>query len=46
MSMAAAFGWTIGIMRSILAFDLLRFISDPPPADGGGRAGLRNSSDS
>jgi hypothetical protein len=45
MSMAAAFGLTIGIMRSILAFDLLRFISDPP-ADGGGRAGLRNSSDS
>ena len=36
---------TIGIVRSILAFDVLRFISDPP-ADGGGRAGLRDSSDS
>jgi hypothetical protein len=39
-SMAAAFWWTIGIVRSILGFDLLRFISNPP-ADDGGRAGLR-----
>ena len=28
MSMAAAFGWTIGILRSILGFDLLRFMSN------------------
>src|SRR6478609_449515 len=39
-SMAAAFGWTIGILLLFLDFDLLGFISNPP-ADGGGRAGLR-----
>jgi hypothetical protein len=44
-SMAAAFGWTIGIVRSILDFDLFRFISNPP-ADDSGRAGLRYWSDS
>ena len=44
-SMAAAFGWTIGILRSILGFDFLRFISNPP-ADDSGRAGLRFLSDS
>ncbi len=30
MSMAAAFGCTMGIVRSTLDFDLLRFISNPP----------------
>ena len=45
ISMVAAFGWTIGIVRSILDLDLFRFISNPP-ADDGGSAGLRNSSDS
>jgi hypothetical protein len=35
----------MGIVRSILDFDLLRFISNPP-ADISGRAGLRDSSDS
>jgi hypothetical protein len=44
-SMAAAFRWIIGIVRSILGFDLFRFISNPP-ADDGGRAGLRYWSDS
>jgi hypothetical protein len=44
-SMAAAFGWIIGILRSILGFDLFRFISNPP-ADDSGRAGLRYWSDS
>jgi len=44
-SMAAAFGCTIGILPSFLDFDLLVFISNPP-ADGGGRAGLRYWSDS
>jgi hypothetical protein len=29
-SMAAAFGCIMGIMRSTLDFDLLRFISNPP----------------
>jgi hypothetical protein len=43
--MAAAFGWTIGILLLFLDFDLLEFISNPP-ADGGGRAGLRYWSDS
>src|ERR1700732_2831814 len=38
-SMAAAFGCIIGNVRSILDFDLLRFISNPP-ADISGRAGL------
>jgi hypothetical protein len=38
--MAAAFGFTIGIVRSTLDFDLLRFISNPP-ADTSGRAELR-----
>jgi hypothetical protein len=28
--MAAAFGCIMGIMRSTLDFDLLRFISNPP----------------
>ena len=40
-SMAAAFGCTMGIVRSTLDFDLLRFISNPP-ADISGRAGLRD----
>jgi hypothetical protein len=44
-SMAAAFGCIMGIVRSTLDFDLLRFISNPP-ADISGRAGLRDSSDS
>ena len=44
-SMAAAFGCIMGIVRSTLDFDLLRFISNPP-ADISGRAGLRNSSNS
>ena len=35
----------MGIVRSTLDFDLLRFISNPP-ADISGRAGLRDSSDS
>jgi hypothetical protein len=39
-SMAAAFGCTVGIVRSILDFDCLRFISNPPTD--GGRAELRN----
>jgi len=43
--MAAAFGCVMGIVRSILDFDLLRFISNPS-ADISGRAGLRDSSDS
>jgi hypothetical protein len=43
--MAAAFGCTIGISLLFLDFDLLEFISNPP-ADGGGRAGLRYWSDS
>jgi hypothetical protein len=43
--MAAAFGCTIGILLLFLDFDLLGFISNPP-ADGGGRAGLRYWSDS
>jgi hypothetical protein len=43
--MAAAFGCTIAILPSFLDFDLLVFISNPP-ADGGGRAGLRYWSDS
>ncbi|WP_346016069.1 hypothetical protein [Bradyrhizobium sp. 131] len=30
MSMAAAFGCTMGIVPSALDFDLLRFISNPP----------------
>ena len=42
--MAAAFGCIMGIVRSTLDFDLLRFISNPP-ADISGRAGLRNSSE-
>jgi hypothetical protein len=29
-SMAAAFGWTIGIERSLFGFDLFRFMSNPP----------------
>jgi hypothetical protein len=37
---AAAFGWTVGILWSILGFDLFRFISNPP-ANGSGRAGQR-----
>src|SRR4029077_15432135 len=44
-SMAAAFGCTIGILLLFLDFDFLGFISNPP-ADGGGRAGLRYWSDS
>jgi hypothetical protein len=44
-SMAAAFGWTIGILRLILGFDLFRFISHPPAEDSG-RAGLRYLSNS
>jgi hypothetical protein len=44
-SIAAAFGCIIGNVRSILDFDFLRFISNPP-ADISGRAGLRDSSDS
>jgi len=44
-SMAAAFDYTIGILPPFLDFDLLGFISNPP-ADGGGRAGLRYWSDS
>jgi hypothetical protein len=43
--MAAAFGYTIGILPSFLGFDLLGFISNPP-VDGSGRAGLRYWSDS
>jgi hypothetical protein len=43
--MAAALGCIMGIVRSTLDFDLLRFISNPP-ADISGRAGLRDSSDS
>ncbi|WP_375849188.1 hypothetical protein [Bradyrhizobium tunisiense] len=39
-SMAAAFAWIIGIMRSTLGFDLFLFISNPP-ADDSGKAGLR-----
>jgi hypothetical protein len=39
--MAVAFGCMMGIVQSILAFDLLRFISNPP-ADISGRAGLRD----
>src|SRR4249920_556640 len=39
-SMAAALGWSIGIVRSILDFDLFRFITNPPAevAEGLGRA--------
>ena len=33
--MAAAFAWTIGIVRSILGFDRFRFISNPPVDDSG-----------
>jgi hypothetical protein len=44
-SMAAAFGWTIGIWRSIFGFDFFLFIFHPP-ADDCGRAGLRYLSDS
>jgi len=44
-SMAAAFEYTIGILPPFLDFDLLGLISNPP-ADGGGRAGLRYWSDS
>jgi hypothetical protein len=41
ISIAAAFGWTIGIVRSLFSFVLFRFMSNPPPADDAGRAGLR-----
>jgi hypothetical protein len=40
ISMAAAFGWTIGIVRSFFGFDLFGLISNPP-ADDSGKAGLR-----
>jgi hypothetical protein len=39
ISMAAAFGWIIGIVRSFFG-DLFGFISNPP-ADDSGKAGLR-----
>jgi len=35
MSMAAAFGWIIGIVRSFFGFDLFEFISNPPADDSG-----------
>jgi hypothetical protein len=38
--MAAALGWTIGIVRSFFGFDLFGLISNPP-ADDSGKAGLR-----
>jgi len=40
ISIAAAFGWIIGIVRSFFGFDLFGFISNPP-ADDSGKAGLR-----
>jgi hypothetical protein len=39
-SMAAAFGWTIGIVRPNLDLVVFRLISNPP-TDDSGRAGLR-----